>query len=137
MNMAILIRLAMLAFVLSLLAVSALAQETAGPGFGGPNAVENQVESDFGETWDAWKQNLKDDFGLVLSVDYTAVVLTANETFDDKEGTGGIARIFGTFDLFNIENGTLVYKFEHRHACRNLLSTIPTSVHRTCTGDSA
>ena len=99
-----------------MLAVSALAQETVGPGFGGPNAVENQVESDFGETWDTWKQKLKDDLGLVLSVDYTAVVLTANETFDDKEGTGGIARIFGTFDLFNIQNGTLVYKFEHRHA---------------------
>jgi porin len=99
-----------------MLAVSALAQEAAGPGFGGPNAVENQVESDFGETWDAWKQKLKDDLGLVLSVDYTAVMLTANETFDDKDGSGGIARIFGTFDLFNVENGTLVYKFEHRHA---------------------
>ena len=94
----------------------AMAQESSGPGFGSPNAVENQVEYDFGEAWDAWKQNLKDDFGVVLSVDYTAVMLTANETFDDKEGTGGIARIFGTFDHFNVENGTLVWKFEHRHA---------------------
>lgn len=114
--MAIFTRSAFLAFALSLLAVSTLAQETAGPGFGGPNAVENQVESDFGETWDTWKQKLKDDFGLVLSVDYTAAMLTANETFDDKIGSGGIARLFGTIDLFNIENGTLVYKFEHRHA---------------------
>ena len=93
----------------------AVAQETSGPGFGSPNAVENQVEYDFGEAWDAWKQNLKDDFGVVLSVDYTAVMLTANETFDDKNGAGGIARVFGTYDLFNIENGTLVWKFEHRH----------------------
>jgi porin len=52
----------------------------------------------------------------VLSVDYTAAMLTANETFDDKDGSGGIARIYGTFDLFNVQNGTLVYKFEHRHA---------------------
>ncbi len=114
--MTILARPVILAFATSLLATPGLAEETAGPAFGGPNAVENQVEYDFGETWDAWKQNLKDDLGLVLSVDYTAVLLTANETFDDTNGSGGIARVFGTFDLFNIENGTLVYKFEHRHA---------------------
>jgi porin len=114
--MAILTRPVFLAFALSLLTVTAAAQQSSEPGFGGPNAVENQVEADFGETWDAWKQKLKDDLGLVLSVDYTAVMLTANETFDNKDGSGGIARIFGTFDLFNIENGTLVYKFEHRHA---------------------
>ena len=114
--MAFLMRLTILAFALSLLAVAATAQETSGPSFGGPNAVEAQVESDFGETWDDWKQGLRDDFGLGLNLDYTAVVLTANETFDNKEGTGGIARLYGTFDLFKVENGTLVYKFEHRHA---------------------
>ena len=114
MNMASLTKSAFLPILLLNLAVSAFAQEA--PGFGGPNAVENQVESDFGESWDDWKQGLKDDFGLVLNLDYTAVVLTANETFDKKEGTGGIARLYGTFDLFNVENGTLVYKFEHRHA---------------------
>ena len=69
MKMAILTRPVFIASGLLLLAVTAAAQESAGPGFGGPNAVENQVESDFGETWDAWKQNLKDDLGLVLSVD--------------------------------------------------------------------
>ena len=63
--MAILTRPVFLAFALSLLAVSAAAQQSSGPGFGGPNAVENQVETDFGETWDAWKQKLKDDLGLV------------------------------------------------------------------------
>jgi porin len=111
-----LISLALFTLLAAIPVTGVSAQEPTGPGFGGPNAVENQVESDFGETWDALKQNLKDDLGLVLSVDYTAVMLTANETFDDKNGTGGIARIFGTFDLFNIENGTLVWKFEHRHA---------------------
>ena len=114
--MTILNKPALLVLAFPLLMQPALADTTSGPGFGGPNAVENQVESDFGDSWDEWKQSLKDDFGLVLSVDYTTVLLTANETFDDKEGTGGIARLFGTFDLFNVENGTLVYKFEHRHA---------------------
>jgi len=109
-------QLAILAAATTVLAYPTWAQQSSGPGFGGPNAVENQIASDFGEAWDGWKQKLKDDLGLVLSVDYTGVVLAANETFDDKNGTGGIARIFGTFDLFNIENGTLVWKFEHRHA---------------------
>jgi len=115
-HMTKLTKLTVLAFALTMLAPWASAQQPAGPGFGGPNAVENQIETDFGEVWDDWKQNLKDDFGVVLSVDYTGVLLTANETFDDKTGAGGIARIFGTFDLFNVENGTLVWKFEHRHA---------------------
>ena len=109
-------KLIVLAVAATLLAPLAMSQEPAGPRFGGPNAVENQIAKDFGQDWDDWKQNLKDDFGIVLSVVYTAVLLAANETFDDKNGTGGIARIFGTFDLFNIENGTLVWKFEHRHA---------------------
>ena len=99
-----------------ILASPAWAQQSSGPGFGGPNAVENQIADDFGETWDDWKQDLKDDYGLVLSFDYAGVALTANETFDDKVGSGGIARAFGTFDLFDVENGTLIYKFEHRHA---------------------
>ena len=74
------------------------AQDQGVPAFGSPNAVENQVIYDFGESWAKWKQDLKDDYGLVLNVDYTAVLLTANETFDDKDGSGGIARIYGTFD---------------------------------------
>ena len=68
------------------------------------------------DSWDDFRQHLIDDFGLTVSADYTAVALTANETFDDKDGTGGIARIYGSYDLFDVENGTLVWKFEHRHA---------------------
>jgi len=109
-------KLTVFTVAMTMLAPLAMSQEAAGPVFGGPNAVENQIATDFGEAWDGWKQTLRDDFGVVLSVDYTGVLLTANETFDDKNGTGGIARIFGTFDLFNVENGTLVWKFEHRHA---------------------
>ena len=53
--MPILTRPALFVCAIALLAFSATAEETSGPGFGGPNAVENQVETDFGETWDAWK----------------------------------------------------------------------------------
>lgn len=107
---------AFLAIATTLLASLASAQEQPAPGFGSPNAVENQIETDFGDIWDSWKQALKDDLGLVLSVDYTSVLLTANETFDNKEGIGGIARLYGTYDLFDVDDGTLVWKFEHRHA---------------------
>ena len=95
-------------------AFSALAQD--GPRFGGPDAVENRIKEDV-ETWDDFRQDLIDQIGLTVSMDYTGVALTANETFDDKTGAGGIGRIYGTFDMFDVlDNGSLVWKFEHRHA---------------------
>ena len=109
-----------LACLAASIAVAQDAEPRATPRFGGPNTVENQIESDFGDTWAAWKQNLADEWGLTVNVDYTAALLTANETFDDKSASGGIARLFGTYDLFNVENGTLVWKFEHRHAYGSL-----------------
>ena len=63
-----------LAILLPILTSVATAEEPAGTGFGSPNAVENQIFYDFGETWAEWKQSLKDDYGLVLNVDYTGVI---------------------------------------------------------------
>jgi porin len=97
--------------------VTAIAQETASgitPKFGGPDAVENQLEKDK-ESWQDWKKKLKDDHGFGFSVDYTGVVLSANETFSDSTGAGGIARIYGAWDLVDEGAGALVWKFEHRH----------------------
>ncbi len=85
------------------------------PGFGGPDAVENQMEKD-SESWAEWKKGLKDDHGFAFSVDYTGVVLAASETFSDSTGAGGIARIYGSWDLWNEGAGALIWKFEHRHA---------------------
>jgi porin len=85
------------------------------PGFGGPNAVENQMESD-SASWNDWKKDLKEDHGFGFSVDYTGVLLSANETFSDDTGAGGIARIYGAWDLVDEGAGALVWKFEHRHA---------------------
>ncbi len=103
--------------ILCVCSVAALAQDaevTGAPKFGGPNAVENQMEQD-SESWDDWKKNLKDDHGFAFSVDYTSVVLTATETFTDDIGAGGIARIYGSWDLWNGGEGALIWKFEHRH----------------------
>ncbi len=101
--------------VCSTVAVAQDAEVTGTPRFGGPDAVENQMEKD-SESWDEWKKNLKDDHGFAFSVDYTGVVLAASETFSDSTGAGGIARIYGSWDLWNEGAGALIWKFEHRHA---------------------
>ena len=85
------------------------------PGFGGPDAVENQMAAD-SPNWEEWKAGLKDDYGLSLSADYTSVLLTATETMSDDTGAGGIARVYGTWDLVDDGAGAVVWKFEHRHA---------------------
>lgn len=104
-------------------------------GFGGPNAVQNQLESDrgqsllgrgiqLGEDWDAWKAELRSKYGFGLGADYTAVYLNAGDTVPGgRDSTGaGIARIFGSWDLTgrgSANAGSLVWKFEHRHGFAN------------------
>jgi porin len=106
------------AILLSFSATLTMAQESDSnvtPKFGGPDAVENQLEKD-SPSWNDWKTALKDKHGFSFSVDYTAVLLSASETFSDSTGAGGIARVYGAWDLFNEGAGALVWKFEHRHA---------------------
>jgi len=88
------------------------------PRFGGPDAVENLLEDD-SPSWNDWKKSLKDKHGFGFSVDYTSVLLTASETFSDDTGAGGIARVYGSWDLTQDGASALVWKFEHRHAYGN------------------
>jgi porin len=90
-------------------------QSGANPRFGGPDAVENQLAEDR-LTWNERRNQWKDKYGFGVSFDYTSVVLTANETFSDSTGAGGIARLYGAWDLQGEGTGSLVWKFEHRHA---------------------
>lgn len=115
----------LIAILMLAISTPVAAQETTGgsalratPGFGGPNAVENQMESD-SVSWSDWKKDLKEDHGFAFSVDYTGVLLSSNETFSDATGAGGIARIYGAWDLVDEGAGALVWKFEHRHAYGN------------------
>ncbi len=94
------------------------AQETRTPTFGGPDAVENILDEQY-ESWNDWKKSLQDKHGFGFSIDYTGVLLTANNTFSDDTGAGGIARIFGAWDLVGEGAGALVWKFEHRHKFGN------------------
>ena len=99
---------------LVLFVTCAAAQGTSGPRFGGPDSVEVELEERY-EFWGDWQTALKDDHGFALSFDYTAVLLSASDTFSDSTGVGGIARVYGAWDLFNEGAGALVWKFEHRH----------------------
>ncbi len=81
-----------IAFYLMVTCVAA--QETSGPKFGGPNAVEVELEEQY-ESWGDWQKALKEDHGFAFSFDYTAVLLTASGTVSDSTGAGGIARIYG------------------------------------------
>jgi hypothetical protein len=109
------------ALTLTVFGPLAIAQDGAGdngsgsrPGFGGPNATENQMADDY-ETWHDWKKSLKDDHGFGFSVDYTGVFLSANETFDSDTASGGILRAYGAWEFLDQATGALVWKFEHRH----------------------
>jgi len=108
-------RLTVFASLLTVIASGVGAQQSDSPRFGGPDAVENLIADD-SESWNDWKTKLKDDHGFAFSVDYTSVLLTASETFSDDTGAGGIARIYGAWDLVNEGAGALIWKFEHRHA---------------------
>ena len=109
------IKLAAVAAVLVLHTGLAFAQQSSSPRFGGPDAVENQLEEDR-LTWNERRNQWKDKYGFGVTFDYTSVVLTANETFSDSTGMGGIARLYGAWDLVGEGEGALVWKFEHRHA---------------------
>ena len=94
------------------LTIIANAQQSDSPKFGGPDTVENRLTAEF-ETWDEWKQRLQQDKGFGFGLDYTAVFLSASDALESDTASGGILRAYGAWEL--VENGALVWKFEHRH----------------------
>ena len=84
------------------------------PTFGGPDAVENVLADQY-KSWDKWQRGLKDDHGIALSFDYTAVFLSANDVSANNSAAGGIARLFGAFNFAGDGSSALVFKVEHRH----------------------
>jgi len=102
------------------------------PSFGGPDSVEQIIETDrtpkgsFIETevfkpFEEWQTRLEDDHGFSLGMDYSAVAVGASDTLDgtDDTASGGMYRLYGRWNLTGdgaASSGALVYKFEHRHA---------------------
>jgi len=97
--------------------------------FGGPDAVENQIEEDSREkkavieqraaqTWFDWKKGMQEKHGLSLGLDYTGVYFNADSSLDKDTASSGIFRFFGSWDLVGKgtkNTGAFVWKVEHRH----------------------
>jgi porin len=98
--------------------------------FGGPDAVENQILEDIRQhpaliethaldEYFAFKNQLTQDTGISFGVDYNSVMLSADASSRSHYGSGGVLRLFGSWDLINRggpDSGALVWKAEHRHA---------------------
>lgn len=96
--------------------------------FGGPDSVGNTILSDRQQVdalfeleslqpYFAWKDRLAEDTGLSFGIDYTAVGLYASSSLSDKDSSGGIARLFGSWDIVGRgtpDSGALVFKVERR-----------------------
>jgi porin len=107
------------------------AQDTARAraGLGGPDQVDNQLESDrepaeplvrltFLQPYFDFKDRLKEGSGLGFGLDYTALALSASAALEEDNASSGIARLFGSWELVgrgSSNSGSLVFKFEHRH----------------------
>jgi len=94
-----------------------------------PDQVENQMaadrevnplyESKLLEPIISWRDQLADDHGIHLGVDYSTVALAATDSPGEDYAASGMVRFYGSWDLAyrctpNV--GSLIWKVEHRHA---------------------
>jgi porin len=114
------------------------AEETA-PRFGGPDQVDNLIETDDAtvswviekrliEHYFEWKKTLQEKYGLSFGLDYSLAYLWASDSpegAEDQAGSG-MGRFFGSWDLVGRNSGNVgafVWKIEHRHS----YTTVPAS----------
>jgi porin len=113
-----------------------MAEESGNPAFGGPNATENIIEEDAAEKggffekrisqpWFDWKKKIRDEHGLSLGVDYSAVYLQSSENgvSGEDDAASGMVRFYGSWDLVGRgtkSSGAFVWKVEHRHKYTNI-----------------
>lgn len=102
--------------------------------FGGPDAVENQLSTDHALNFGAEiRKRLEQEAGFTFGLDYSALGLAATNSPGANSAGGGIARIYGSWELFGRgtpDNGALVFKGEHRHS----YSRVPPSAFGFNTG---
>ncbi|WP_163340742.1 carbohydrate porin [Desulfopila sp. IMCC35008] len=96
----------------------------------GPDAVDNQLNSDqevkpgffdanLLKVWDEWKGKIADRTGLSFGIDYNALGFAATESLGEDTSASGVFRVFGTWNLIGRgtnNTGGIVFKFENRHA---------------------
>ena len=93
---------------------STLAQEP--PALGGPDQVDNQLESDasakkplyrfgFLDPYFAYKTRLKEHSRFGFGVDYSTVYLKASESPGEDKSASGMIRFYGAWELVGRESG--------------------------------
>jgi porin len=96
----------------------------------GPDSVSAQLAADAKDKpellgvdlqngFDAWKAGVKERTGLDFGIDYLSLGLAATDSPGDSTAASGVFRIYGNWELFNRgkeNDGSLVFKLEHRHA---------------------
>jgi len=121
---------------LALASYVVMAEESGTAAFGGPNATENIIEEDAAEKggffekrisqpWFDWKKKIRDEHGLSLGVDYSAVYLQSSENglSGEDDAASGMVRFYGSWDLLGRgtkSSGAFVWKVEHRHKYTNI-----------------
>jgi porin len=108
--------------------------------FGGPDAVENLIESDradrdvlfesnaFDPYFD-WQAGIKEKSGFSFGTGYTSNYLTSNSSLPgtDDYSSGGMLRLYGNWELSGrgTENtGTLSFKLDHRHSYTDVVPNL-------------
>jgi porin len=104
---------------LALMAMFSMPTVASEVGFGGPDAVPNQLSRDE-KSWGEFKEGLMRE-GLRFTIDYSAIALSASESLAgaDDNASGGMLRFYGQWDLTgegSPDTGSLIWKVEHRHA---------------------
>ena len=98
------------------------------PRLGGPDAVENQIDSDEDDSiplipldllddYQAWKGRIREQTGIRFGGDYSTQGFYATESLDEDGAAGGMYRFFGVWELVGrgSENtGAFVWKIEYR-----------------------
>ncbi len=93
--------------------------------FIGPDAVPRllervpRAEEAALRPWDAWRAELKRDYGLDFGIDYHLVGFAATGSNGDDDSLGGVFRFFGYWEWVNrgaTDAGGLVFKLEQRHS---------------------
>ncbi|MEP1595895.1 MAG: hypothetical protein ABJK20_15005, partial [Halieaceae bacterium] len=115
----------------TLVPVQASLAEGDSPVFGGPDSVEQTIETDRAEKGgfiesevftplEQWQTKMKEEHGFSLGMDYSAVTVNASESLPggDDSASGGMFRVYGSWNLTGdgeTTSGGVVYKLEHRH----------------------
>ena len=100
---------------------------------GGPEQVENRLDIDsnrvtpmfpdnFASGYFDWKERTKNEHGVTIGGDYSAVYLSASDSPGKDSAFGGMYRFYGTWETATDEkgnSGALIWKAEHRHAYGN------------------